>query len=169
MPSAPSPVRWASTLRTELRNQYRIHRADRPPQPPLSRLPGGAAGPAADQPGGLDPESRCFFGAFSAFRLLLTWQGDCGILAPVFRTRGGIGRHVRFRFLWREPWGFKSLRVHHFQKMARVKAYRFHVRIGKTAIYPCWLGSGAADTGTRRPPPNSPRNHEYQYAHPIRA
>ena len=27
--------------------------------------------------------------------------------------RGGIGRHARFRFWWRKPWGFKSLRPHH--------------------------------------------------------
>ena len=33
--------------------------------------------------------------------------------ASHFCTRGGIGRHVRFRFLCREVWGFKSLRVHH--------------------------------------------------------
>ncbi len=26
--------------------------------------------------------------------------------------RGGIGRHARFRFWWRKPWGFKSLRPH---------------------------------------------------------
>ena len=29
------------------------------------------------------------------------------------RGRGGIGRHARFRFWWRKPWGFKSLRPHH--------------------------------------------------------
>ena len=28
------------------------------------------------------------------------------------RGRGGIGRHARFRFWWRKPWGFKSLRPH---------------------------------------------------------
>ena len=27
--------------------------------------------------------------------------------------RGEIGRHARFRFWWRKPWGFKSLRPHH--------------------------------------------------------
>tara|TARA_B100001057_G_scaffold499820_1_gene611967 strand:- start:6847 stop:7059 length:213 start_codon:yes stop_codon:yes gene_type:complete len=25
---------------------------------------------------------------------------------------GGIGRHARFRFWWRKPWGFKSLHPH---------------------------------------------------------
>src|SRR6195256_1823718 len=29
------------------------------------------------------------------------------------RGRGGTGRHARFRFWWRKPWGFKSLRPHH--------------------------------------------------------
>src|SRR5215469_13806628 len=28
------------------------------------------------------------------------------------RGRGGTGRHARFRFWWRKPWGFKSLRPH---------------------------------------------------------
>jgi hypothetical protein len=31
------------------------------------------------------------------------------------RGRGGTGRHARFRFWWRKPWGFKSLRPHHWQ------------------------------------------------------
>src|SRR6056297_390816 len=31
------------------------------------------------------------------------------------RGRGGIGRHARFRFWWRKPWGFKSLRPHHIR------------------------------------------------------
>ena len=34
-------------------------------------------------------------------------------LASRSRGRGGIGRHARFRFWWRKPWGFKSLRPHH--------------------------------------------------------
>ena len=29
------------------------------------------------------------------------------------RGRGEIGRHAGFRFLWGNPWGFKSLRPHH--------------------------------------------------------
>jgi hypothetical protein len=32
-------------------------------------------------------------------------------------SRGGIGRHVRFRFLWQFLlWGFESPRLHHFIK-----------------------------------------------------
>ena len=27
---------------------------------------------------------------------------------------GEIGRHARFRFWWRNPWGFKSLQPHHY-------------------------------------------------------
>ena len=30
------------------------------------------------------------------------------------RGRGGIGRRAGFRFRWRDPWGFESLRPHHF-------------------------------------------------------
>jgi trigger factor len=34
-----------------------------------------------------------------------------------FSGCGGIGRHARFRFWWREPWGFKSLHPHQFSLM----------------------------------------------------
>ena len=29
---------------------------------------------------------------------------------------GEIGRHARFRFWWRNPWGFKSLQPHHLER-----------------------------------------------------
>ena len=44
-------------------------------------------------------------------------------LASRSRGRGGIGRHARFRFWWRKPWGFKSLRPHH-RRLAGVALIR---------------------------------------------
>ncbi len=48
---------------------------------------------------------------------LLTAYNHADIYVSRFtRTRGGIGRHVRFRFLFRKEWGFNSLRVHQLQQ-----------------------------------------------------
>src|ERR1700723_229506 len=46
------------------------------------------------------------------------------------RGRGGIGRHARFRFWWRKPWGFKSLRPHHKALAPGIRAGWVYVRIG---------------------------------------
>lgn len=40
------------------------------------------------------------------------WATRATLIDPA-RGRGGTGRHAGFRFQWRKPWGFKSLRPHH--------------------------------------------------------
>jgi hypothetical protein len=42
----------------------------------------------------------------------LTETGAAVRCVPRFSGRGGIGRHAGFRYLWRKPWGFESLRPH---------------------------------------------------------
>jgi hypothetical protein len=43
------------------------------------------------------------------------WLGVLGLYAAL-SGRGEIGRHAGFRYLWRKPWGFKSLRPHQILK-----------------------------------------------------
>ena len=72
--------------------------------------PGEGAIPPPWTRGALETGGRCAKRRTSALPPPASpWVRPCGAR----RGRGGIGRHAGFRFQWRKPWGFKSLRPHH--------------------------------------------------------